>query len=111
MSNELTARMRKALGILREEGDYESARLDSAESLVPRNRMCPGVGPQTIEALEEQGLIEKGELPGSKRAAYRITERGRKALETQPRPKKRSKRSKIEPLSPRIPTMKFRLGD
>lgn len=81
MKNDLDTRMRKALGILRFECDYEDDHKGGSENFIRRNVLAPGIGDKTISRLLEKKLIIEGPHRWSKDTGYRITTAGREALE------------------------------
>ena len=82
MNYELTKRHFDALRKLREECDYEDSRSGGELIFVLRNKLSPGIGDKALSDLESWRMIEAGINKWFGTLGYRITELGRREIET-----------------------------
>lgn len=103
MNNELSKRHFDALRKLCEECDYEDSRCDGELIFVLRNKLSPGIGDKTLSDLEGWKMIEPGTNKWFGTLGYRITELGRREIETFPHRKKKPRaKHNLRPLPSRL---------
>lgn len=84
---ELDKRQRESLAALREECDFEDARLGDRLNFVRWEHLTKSHGETTRKQLVEAGFAEVGRHRFSGAVGHRITEAGRQALANPPTPK------------------------
>ncbi len=109
MEININTRMRRALTALQTECNYEDSQQGGRDNFVAKNRFAMGVGVGTISALIDLGLVEIGPNRWTDEDGYRITESGRKALQTKPPEKTRAPDTRLSPPRPRLKTLPHRL--
>ncbi|MEM6663994.1 MAG: hypothetical protein AAF666_17670 [Pseudomonadota bacterium] len=110
MEFSLNTRMIKALKKLRDECDYLEMHSGGNTEFVHRGQLGTGVGAKTLSELLKLGLIEEGPCGWRETTGYRITDRGREALNNPNSQAKAPRRRKLRTIQPRLNEIKSKLG-